>query len=112
MGNALASAKLCGPQSVMSTAFALHSLPAQRHDAQCQLRRRGMRWPVEVGLAGRPPVEARMWPSAFIKTQIGADRRSSLGHRIVCSEIDLLAFDPSPKPLDKSIVTPRTLAVQ
>jgi hypothetical protein len=30
MGNALALAKLCGPQSVMSTAFALHSLPAQR----------------------------------------------------------------------------------
>jgi hypothetical protein len=33
MGNALALAKLCGPQSVMSTPFALHSLPAQRHDA-------------------------------------------------------------------------------
>jgi len=33
IGNALALAKQCGPQSVMSTAFALHSLPAQRHDA-------------------------------------------------------------------------------
>jgi hypothetical protein len=53
----------------------------------CQLCRRSTRCPVEVGLIGRLPVEARMWPSAIIKAEIGADRSSSLGHRIVCSEI-------------------------
>jgi hypothetical protein len=34
VGNVLALSKLCGTQSVMSTAFALLSLRAQRHDAQ------------------------------------------------------------------------------
>jgi hypothetical protein len=47
-------------------------------------------WPVEGGLIGRPRVAARIWPSAMIKTQIGADRNLGLGHRVGGSERDLL----------------------
>src|SRR5450631_1326368 len=72
----------------------------------CHLRRRGMLRPAEVSLIGRPPVEARMWPSAIVKFEIGADRSASLGHRVVSSEIHLFPFDRSPKPLDKDVVTP------
>src|SRR5271165_2868710 len=67
--------------------------------------------PVEVSLIGRPPVEARMWPSAVVKLEVSSDRSSGLGHRAVSSEVYLLVFDRPPKPLDKDIVTPRAFAV-
>lgn len=67
-------------------------------------------WPVEGGLIGRPRVAARIWPSAMIKTQIGADRSPGLGNRVGGSERDLLVCARPPKPLGKDlakdIVTP------
>ena len=72
----------------MSTAFALLSSPAQRHEVPiCQLRRRYMRQPVEVSLIGRPPVEARMWPSAIVKFEVSSDGSPGIGHGVVSSDI-------------------------
>src|SRR5271166_5119229 len=93
------------------SAFAMLSFACRATMPICQLRRCSKLWPVEVGLIRRLPVEARMGPSAIIKTEIGADRSASLGHRIVGSEIHLFPFDRPPKPLDKDIVTPRAFAV-
>jgi hypothetical protein len=80
--------------------------PAPRCPCGGRLPRRGMRRPVAGGLIGRPPVAARMWPSAMIKTEIGADRSSRFGHRIVGAEIDRLGFARPPMPRDKDIATP------
>ena len=53
----------------------------------CQLRRCSKRWPVEVGLIRRLPVEARMWPSAIVKFEVSSDGSPGIGHRVVSSDI-------------------------
>jgi hypothetical protein len=56
----------------------LHRLPRRR--TSCGLRQRQA---TEIGLVGRPAVQARVRPLAVVEGQISADRAARLSHAVI-----------------------------